>query len=135
MSDLVKTFRDRHEANVKNFDIPEKLVDGGPIWRFSAVVIDTVGTEERFGWPDLVPVYSGTKLIGSARLFPKGVHIVGEFSVLHDIPERLDHENGLDLFCDIRDYAEIEGGGFNIVSLELTYSGHGVFAISTLEEL
>lgn len=87
-----------HQSRVDNFGVPDRFIQSGDIkfWRFGGIVVPNVLREERFSWPDLVPVMTGDAQIGVARIFPHGTDLVASVSADAACPERLDWELGVD---------------------------------------
>lgn len=133
---LKLVFDEAHRRTLTNFGIPERFIDGDDvkIWNFRVVVIPHVQRTERFSWPDLVPVFSGEKQIGGARIVPVGDNLVAIASVDYSCPERLDWENGQDYSVVVRKAQGTDASTCRIGSLELVPAEDDVFVIDQLDE-
>lgn len=95
MESFIQQMAEKHRKAVNEFGIPERVVlaEDVKLWRFTGKV-DVVFREESWSWPDIVPVYSGEDLIGAATIMPVAEGLVASVTATHDLPERLDFENG-----------------------------------------
>lgn len=95
MESFVEQMAVRHRNAVSEFGIPERLITAEDVklWRFTGQV-DVVFREESWSWPDIVEVYSGEAVIGAATVVPVGEALIASVTATHDLPERLDFENG-----------------------------------------
>jgi hypothetical protein len=90
-------FRKRMQVQTENnqaeFGIPDRIITEADVrlWRFSATVIAPDPNTVFF---NPTPVYSGTRLVGSANVLPapQGT-FEGSFVLDYNIPERLDFDN------------------------------------------
>jgi hypothetical protein len=100
VTNIFEEARNRHKANVTDFGIPERYIDGSEekIWRVRSTVVGRVARDQRYCWDALVPVMSGGTIVGMATIYPvKGDQIATSASLSFNIPERLDFENGIPL--------------------------------------
>lgn len=95
MESFVEQMAIKHRNAVSEFGIPDRVIvaEDVKLWRFTGKV-DVVFREESWSWPDVVPVYSGEAVIGAATILPVGEGLVANVTATHDLPERLDFENG-----------------------------------------
>lgn len=94
--DFTKEMEERHKNAVNDFGLPDRLIvaEDAKLWRITGQV-DVVFSHESWSWPDIIPVFSGDKEIGAATMYPVGnATLVASATVTHDLPERLDYENG-----------------------------------------
>lgn len=108
MESFIQQMAEKHRKAVNEFGIPERIVlaEDVKLWRFTGKV-DVVFREESWSWPDIVPVYSGEDLIGAATILPVAEGLVASVTATHDLPERLDFENG-EVFTLIADKSYID---------------------------
>lgn len=140
MNTFYEHMKKRHEEAVADFGMPERVIlsEDVKLWRFTGK-IDHVGKIEHFAWPELVPVFSGNKQIGAATIFPKNlpsgeVDLIASATATHDLPERLDFENG-EMFTLMPETEYTEDSVRKIKRLELLKnSNFPDYAISTWEE-
>lgn len=130
-----------HQSRVDNFGVPDRFIQSDDVkfWRFGGVVVPDVLRNERFSWPDLVPVKSGETQIGVARIFPYGPDLVASVSADFACPERLDWELGVDFslmpfFGNELEEFDVVTGALKIRALDLVRSGNGDFVIDELPE-
>lgn len=121
MESFIQQMAERHRKAVNEFGIPERVVlaEDVKLWRFTGRV-DVVFRDESWSWPDIVPVYSGEDQIGAATILPIGDNLVASVTATHDLPERLDFENG-ETFTLIasKSYPDSDPGRRHIKSLKL----------------
>jgi hypothetical protein len=137
--EFIKNMAQAHKKNVEDFGLPDKLIlsEDVKLWRVTCKLTH-VARDEQASWPEIVPVYSGSRQIGAASIYPKGDALYAKATLTYDLPERLDHDNGaqLTLFPDfVVPKLLVKGLSFRFDRLFLESEEHDQeYAISTWDE-
>lgn len=110
--------------------------DDQRLWEVSGSILCSYVDGLRVALGDILPVYTGSVRIGSARVVfisysLKDVILTVEATLLYDCPERLDYENGLDLSFIINDL----GTTNKLPTLQLVRFQPGLLNIFELDAL